>query len=172
MMTIRKLTNVVLTEQEAFLAYDSYGNPAEYSNPGGVVIREYDGSVYTFADRLARTLRNLIGNAKAFNASSQHVGKLIKSSLGKGFPMIGLVSWSGGGGHFVLIDGGKAWSNGTYYMSVCDPWDGELRLVALPSSGPVTYTPDYPALIKNQGSVAGGASNGTFNGWVVKLYPD
>jgi hypothetical protein len=80
--------------------------------------------------------------------------------------MIGLVSWRGGGGHFVMIDGGGSW-NGQYYVSACDPWDGAVRLIPLAQSGPINYAPDYPDTIKVQGQMGGGKSNGFFNGWFV-----
>ena len=167
MMMIRKRTNMAVSEQDAFLAYDSYGNPTEYSNPAGLTIKEYHGTIYTSADRLARTIRTLIGNAKSFDASTNHVGQLIRASLRKGEPLIGLVSWRGGGGHFVMLDAGGSW-NGVYYAAACDPWDGAVRLVAIGDTGPVNYRPDYPETIKNQGAQGANVGNGYFNGWVVR----
>jgi hypothetical protein len=165
MMMIRKRTKMIINEQDAFLAYDSYGNDALYSNPDGVVIREYHGDQYTSANRLARTIRTLIGNAKHRNVGVNDVGRLIKLTVQTN-PMIGLVSWNGGGGHFVMLDNGGTW-NGQFYVSACDPWDGEVRLVPIPDSGLFRYAPDYPETIKVQGNMAGGQSSGYFNGWVV-----
>ena len=166
MMMIRKRTNVVISENDAFLAYDSYGNPDNYSNPEGEVIREYDGQVYTEAERLARTIRTLIGKATVHNVNVNNVGKLIKSSLRNG-PLIGLVSWRGGGGHFVVIDYGGI-KKGRFYATVCDPWDGNVRLVPIGATGPVDYLPDYPATKKlHHKKSSGGLQTGYFNGWVV-----
>ena len=165
MMMIRKRTNMVIKEKDAFLAYDSYGNPTEYSNPRGVVIREYFGDEYTSADRLARTIRTLVGNARHDCTDVNSVGTLIKSGLKNG-PVIGLVSWRGGGGHFVMLDAGGV-RKGQFYAAACDPWDGAMRLVPIGDSGPVNYMPDYPDTIKVQGRNTGGKATGFFNGWIV-----
>jgi hypothetical protein len=166
MMMIRKRTNMVIDEKDAFLAYDSYGNDAEYDNPDGEVIREYDGSVYTNADRLARTIRTLIGNAKDHWTDVNKVGKRIKAALRNG-PLIGLVTWRPGGGHFVMIDAGGKNAKGQFLASVCDPWDGAMRLIPIADSGPIDYMPKYPATRKAQGKRPGGAQSGYFNGWLV-----
>lgn len=54
-------------------------------------------------------------------------------------PIIVLVSWSGGGGHWVLIDTVRTF-NGKKYATVCDPWDSNVHVTRLRSSRDFAYT--------------------------------
>ena len=47
----------------------------------------------------------------------------------KDAPVIVVVNYPGGGEHAMVIDETHAW-NGGVYLCVCDPWDGELRLLS------------------------------------------
>ena len=89
-------------------------------------------------------------------------------------PVIGLVNWSGGGGHFVLIDK-ITMMDKHLKMCVCDPWDGCVHVIGAPLGGAMPYRPTYGFSEKTSlvggvatGFTAGGNhSIGDFNGWLV-----
>jgi hypothetical protein len=54
-------------------------------------------------------------------------------------PMIAGIDWSGGGGHWVLIDTVREF-NGQKYATVCDPWDANVHIVPLNVGTPFNYT--------------------------------
>jgi hypothetical protein len=54
-------------------------------------------------------------------------------------PIIALVNWSGGGGHWVLIDSVREFF-GQKYATVCDPWDANVHVVPMKLNASFNYT--------------------------------
>jgi len=88
-----------------------------------------------------------------------------------GAPVIVVVDYLGGGEHAMVIDETHSWSGGQY-LCVCDPWDGELRLLwGKPSQAQPAYdAKQKPVSITFWGDrrSSSQASAGTFNPWIVK----
>jgi hypothetical protein len=80
------------------------------------------------------------------------------------------VTWDGGGGHAVVVDETHGFL-GTTYLCICDPWDGELRLVGCKPGGAVPYDGGSKPISLTFGGArheyAAGA-NGRFNGWITR----
>lgn len=78
------------------------------------------------------------------------------------------VSWAGGGGHAIVCDEVHTLFGPT--LCLCDPWDGELRLVSGTVGNAVTYDAAYQplsfTLFGERRSYAGGT--GTLNGWITR----
>ncbi len=88
-----------------------------------------------------------------------------------GAPVIVVVGYPGGGEHAMVIDETHSWSGGQY-LCVCDPWDGELRLVW---GQPGQTAPQYDATQQPVSVTFWGdrrsstsAALGAFNPWIVK----
>jgi hypothetical protein len=56
-------------------------------------------------------------------------------------PMIVGIDWTGGGGHWVLVDTVRTWM-GKKYATVCDPWDANVHVVRLKEAKTFAYTAD------------------------------
>jgi hypothetical protein len=79
------------------------------------------------------------------------------------------VSWSGGGGHAVVCD--EVHTAFGPMLCICDPWDGELRLVSATVGSPVTYNANYQPLSFSLGGTrrAYAPGNiGVFNGGITR----
>ena len=88
-------------------AYNLYGNDNRQVASGASPHRVTNGFEYTFANNLASAMSKFISKSKAQNVGENNVGTKIRSSLlgsGAAKPVIALVNWKDGGGHFVLID--------------------------------------------------------------------
>ncbi|MFL5341802.1 MAG: hypothetical protein ACJ8F7_16780 [Gemmataceae bacterium] len=88
-----------------------------------------------------------------------------------GAPVIVVVDYAGGAQHAMVIDETHSW-NGGQYLCVCDPWDGELRLIW---GRPGQAAPPYDACVQPMSITFWGerrssanAAAGTFNPWIVK----
>jgi hypothetical protein len=88
-----------------------------------------------------------------------------------GAPVIVVVGYAGGAEHAMVIDETHSWSGG-HYLCVCDPWDGELRLVwgAAGAAAPVYDASVQPISFTLWGDRRSSerAQPGTFNRWIVK----
>lgn len=88
-----------------------------------------------------------------------------------GAPVIVVVNYAGGAEHAMVIDETHAWNNG-HYLCVCDPWDGELRLVwgQAGAAAPAYDASVSPISVTFWGSrrSSAGSAVGTFNPWIVK----
>jgi hypothetical protein len=89
----------------------------------------------------------------------------------KDAPVIVVVDYAGGGSHALVVDEVHAWDGG-HYLCICDPWDGELRLLWAKSDAP---PPAYDASVKpvsftmfGDRRSSAGAGLGTFNPWIVR----
>lgn len=54
-------------------------------------------------------------------------------------PMILGIDWSGGGGHWVLVDTVREFM-GKRYATVCDPWDANVHMVPISKDNTFEYT--------------------------------
>lgn len=139
----------------------------------------YDGSSYTFTNVLEKTLNSLnCGRWKAEQIAPGAVSQRLidvcgeVSTLGPTIlssPVIVLVGWGGGGAHFVVVDSVRNMF-GSKYATVCDPADGELRIVAIEPGQDFAYEnttaiswnlegdPAYPYKVP---------TSGTGGGWVI-----
>jgi hypothetical protein len=66
--------------------------------------------------------------------------------------------WNGGGGHALVVDETHSFL-GSNYMCVCDPYDGELRIVPCTPGSTVKYDGNYSPI-----------SSGNFFGGNVRAY--
>jgi hypothetical protein len=142
-----------------------------YSSVTGSV---YDGSSYTFADKLAVVLNKLnIGTWEAL-ALQRDMFANIQAATEDGYPIIALCHWDNGGGHFCCIDETHTFLGNT--ISVCDPWDGEQRIVdASAGVGQSAIRYDPSGFVWSTGAAFGGnrhnydkSAKGYFDGWIVR----
>jgi len=91
-----------------------------------------------------------------------------------GTPVICNVHWDAGNDHAVCVDETHSLF-GTTYLCVCDPWDGELRLLSGTAGSAVKYDGSYNPI--STGTFFGGdahtytptANNkGKLDGWIVR----
>jgi hypothetical protein len=136
---------------------------AEYTRVTG---SPYDGSAYSDCTHFPAVLKNLgLGNWETHWAGQTGFAKAAKDATAAGAPVIGLIAWSGGGAHFVVIDEfhGK-------YACVNDPWDGQVHVTPMTDGSAVTYNAD-PVIGWSIGGKKGTypvGQTGTFNGWIVR----
>jgi len=136
---VNKLTpgaSALHKEQEVYKVY------------GDIIGSSYDGSVYTYASKLAQTLNKLnCGQWKHENVGADKVCDTLMSKVGVSgafgaivnvTPAIVLVRWAGGGGHFVVVDTVRSFA-GSKYATVCDPWDAQLRVTKITSGQVFDY---------------------------------
>jgi hypothetical protein len=156
--------------------YKVYGQQA-----GGT----YDGSSYTYANYLADTLNQLnCGGWKAENVGPSNVSRAIVDTLGvdvlgagpvfnglkRGRPIIILTNWTGGGGHFVVVDIVNNFV-GDNFASVCDPWDGDVHVQPFKPNAVFQYIGRNQPTSWDTGGMKHKYSTdnvGAMNGWVVR----
>lgn len=189
MMTVFKVNKLVPGAQAVHKEeeiYRVYGN---------VVGSTYDGSTYTFADKLATVLNRLnVGSWAASYIGPAAVGQAIVDSVGIDYPgqsllagvnapaayianqlkpikpIILLVGWNAGGAHFVVVDVVNRTPFGMY-ASVCDPWDGNVHITEFTTTAPFNYTGAPVPLSWDLGGRRhdySPTSTGSPNGWVVQ----
>ena len=145
----------------------------------GVSNTNYDGSAYTYANFLGDTLNKLnCGRWKAEAITPTAVPKLLMDTCGvtSGWgptidvsPVIVLVSWSGSGAHFVVVDTVRSFLGSTY-ATVCDPADGEMRVVEIKAGQSFAYRNSSVISLNIEGTPAHGytgPNSGSGNGWVI-----
>src|SRR6185503_10475274 len=69
-----------------------------------------------------------LGTWEAFDTGGTGFVQAVVNATAAGAPVIVVVNYPGGAEHAMVIDETHAWSGG-HYLCVCDPWDGELRLL-------------------------------------------
>lgn len=146
------------------------GEPEIYRIYGGVVGSTYDGSSYTDCTKHPDVLRKLsLGEWEAAWVGPNGMFDAIKAALAGGYPCIVRCGWNAGGGHFMVVD--EVNTEGRTTISVCDPWDGELRIVDAASNATINYDPaantNYSFSVGERHEYAA-ASPGTLSGWIVR----
>jgi len=143
--------------------------PEIYKIYSAVTGSVYDGSTYSNMSFYPEVLRRIGLNDWEFAVlTPSQVFDAVKASTDAGNPVIAAVSWNGGGGHGVVID--QVHSGG--YVCVCDPWDGELRLIRGSSGNVINY--DSTGSVWSfslGGNRHTGGNTGSFNGWLVRKKP-
>jgi hypothetical protein len=115
-------------------------------------------------------LRDLgLGNWERVNVGPNGVAQAaIDACAGGKCCMLG-VSWPDGSGHAVVCDEVHTVFGPT--LCICDPWDGELRLVDATIGSPVTYNASYSPLSFSLGGerrAYSPGSVGVFNGGITR----
>ena len=138
---------------------------AEYTKVTG---SPYDGSEYSDADNFPAVLKNLgLGEWEVYDMPANSFAATAKAATDRGSPIIARVEWSGNlGAHFVVIDEFHAG-----YACVCDPWDGELHVVSMPTNQRVNYNASDRIFSFSLGGTRHNypaSSTGVFSEWIVR----
>lgn len=164
-MNKMKLTKTALyREKTLYKKFDKANNNAAGS---------YDGTVPTDEDEVIRLLNTLhCGVWEAVNVGLAGITDALIDGLGRDFvglgpintlkrgsPMIIGVDWVGGGGHWVVADTlnsvvGKMW------VSICDPWDGDVHVVPVKKAAAFEYKPKNQSFDMQKEKTDGGAAGG------------
>ncbi|WP_376094251.1 hypothetical protein ACE7GA_00770 [Roseomonas sp. CCTCC AB2023176] len=142
--------------------------PEIYQIYGKVVGSIYDGSTYTNCTKHPPVLQQLgLGEWEAVWVGPGGMYDAIKATVEKGYPCIVRCGWNSGGGHFMVVDGVN--TEGTTTISVCDPWDGELRIVRAASGQTINYDPASEfSFSVGERHEYDAPSPGTLSGWIVR----
>ena len=123
------INNAVKEEPEIYKIYSDVTGSA------------YDGSTYSIAGKFPEVLRRLgLGTWERVFVPEADVYTTIKASVDKGAPVIARIAWNSGGAHFVVVDEVHTTATGGK-LCVCDPWDGELRLIDGAAGAVTNYDP-------------------------------
>jgi hypothetical protein len=111
-----------------------------------------------------------LGRWEAVNVGAAGFAQAAIDATAKGAPVFGFIDWDGGNSHAVVIDETHGFF-GTTYLCVCDPWDGELRLIKANSGGATRYDGNYKPISLTFGGdrrqyPAG--NQGQFSGWITR----
>jgi hypothetical protein len=115
-----------------------------------------------------------LGNWECLTVGEAGVTQAVIDATDAGSPVILNLHWDGGGDHFVCVDETHEFF-GTRYLCVCDPWDGELRLVKGTAGSTVKYDGGNKPI--STGTLFGGDAHdysptvnnkGKFDGWIVR----
>ncbi len=144
------------------VVYDIYAKQAGLAS--------YDGTAYSDCAFFPKVLAELgLGQWEAFWAGQAGVAQAAIDAVKKGAPVIILISWGGGGAHFVCIDDIFE-VLGTTYAAVCDPGDGELHIVTLKPGANFDYVAGDAPISASVGEhyTYPAGQTGTANGWIVR----
>jgi hypothetical protein len=122
----------VASEDEVIAAYDEVeGGHHDFDHTGA------DPTLYP------AVLRKLgLGEWERVDVGEAGITQAVIDATDDGSAVMVGVSWDGGGGHAVVIDETHSFF-GTRYLCVCDPWDGELRLITAAPGSTVVYDGNY-----------------------------
>ncbi len=113
-----------------------------------------------------------LGHWETANVGADGLAQAAVDATADGVPLIAVVQWNGSTeSHAVVIDETHAQDN-AHYLCVCDPWDGELRLVLAQRGTTVNYDADHEpfsfTLFGERHEYTGGNNNGYFDGRIVR----
>lgn len=112
-----------------------------------------------------------LGNWVGVNTQGTGFVQAVADATSDGAPVIVVVGYPGGGEHAMVIDETHSW-NGGQYLCVCDPWDGELRLLwGQSGQAPPQYDANQQPISITFGGdrrSSRGSAIGTFNPWIVR----
>ena len=116
-------------------------------------------------------LRDLgLGNWETVNVGQAGLAQAAIDACAGGKCCMLSVTWNGGGGHAVVCD--EVHTVFGTKLCICDPWDGELRLVSATPGSAVTYNASYRplsfTLSGTRGEYGPAGDVGTFNGWITR----
>ena len=143
-----------------------------YAAYGKATGKKYDGSADTFATQLPKVLNNLgIGVWTAECYADRDLADTIIGSVGGAdpAPVILLVHWLNGGGHFVVCDT-VVRAGAQTFMDICDPWDTAVRTVQITSGTPIAYDVNRATdlIDLGQSHKDHNASAGDMDGWIIR----
>lgn len=167
---VNKLTpgqNSIYKEQEVYKTYSAVSGT------------KYDGNAPSHVAQLANTLdeltpgtwqANWVGSAGVASVLADHCGYAGVGPTVRSSPVIVLVGWKGGGGHFVVVDSLR-YVGGITYATICDPWDGQLRVMPIEPGSNFNYrtvdTLHWDLEGQAEHQYTSSNDNGIGNGWVV-----
>lgn len=146
-----------------------------YSEVSGA---DYDGSGYSDAQLLDDALNRLnCGSWTCEYVGPDKVAQLLidkcSTSLGPTLdckPVILLLGWNANSRHFVVVDTVRNVA-GAHFATVCDPYDGQLRVTAIAPGIGFGYETAQTAHLNFEGRPEhsyGSVKSGVANGWVVR----
>ena len=116
-----------------------------------------------------------LGEWECADVGKAGLAQAVIDATADGSPVIVACMWDRGGGHALCIDETHSFF-GTTYLCVCDPWDGELRLINGAPGSTVKYDRNYSPI--STGTFFGGSArsytvrtnnSGDFDGRIVRL---
>ena len=122
----------VASEQEEIDLYDNAS--------GSVTDFDQDGSDPDFYPQVLADLG--LGDWESVDVGEAGLAQAVIDATDDGSPVIVACMWNGGGGHALCIDETHSFFS-TRYLCVCDPWDGELRLITCRPGSTVQYDGNY-----------------------------
>jgi hypothetical protein len=124
---------------------------------------------------LPQVLQDLgLGQWECVDVGETALAQAIIDATAGGTPVIIACVWDGGGGHALVVDETHSFF-GSKYLCVCDPWDGELRIVSCTPGSTVRYDGSYSPI--SSGTFFGGDAHeynpsknnkGKFDGRIIR----
>jgi hypothetical protein len=94
-----------------------------------------------------------LGQWECVEVGEAALAQAVIDATDAGAPVYVSCAWDTGGGHALVVDETHSFL-GTTYLCVCDPWDGELRVVSCTPGSTVKYDGSYSPI--SSGAVFGG----------------
>jgi hypothetical protein len=155
------LNDAVRSEEEVRQVYQTVSGQNVDLNVQGAAWNQYTA--------VLSALR--LGTWVAVDTSGTGFVQAVVDATGDGAPVIVVVNYPGGAEHAMVVDETHAW-NGGHYLCVCDPWDGELRLLwgQAGQAAPQYDASQQPISLTFWGDRRSSANSalGTFNSWIVR----
>jgi hypothetical protein len=130
----------------------------------------YDGSTYSDGMKFPAVLKKLnLGEWECVNVGQTGMFDAIRAATSAGAPVIVHCAWNGGGAHFMVVDETHTAVGSS--ICVCDPWDGELRLVGAQPGKAINYDPNafvWSVSFGGNRHKYGSPSPGALSGWIVR----
>ena len=112
-----------------------------------------------------------LGQWECVNVGEGGVVQACIDSNNAGAPVIVNNHWDAGGDHAMVVDDTYSFFGSTY-LCICDPWDGELRIVSASPGSTVRYDgSDKPVSVTFGGTrreYPAGNNKGKLDGWIVR----
>lgn len=112
-----------------------------------------------------------LGQWETVNVGEAGLAQAVIDATADGTPVLIACVWDAGGGHALVIDEVHTFLGSTYFC-VCDPWDGELRVLSVTPGQTVRYDgSDKPISITFGGDrreYPAGNNKGKFDGRIVR----
>lgn len=116
--TMASLNDAIRSEEEVRQVYQRVSGDNVNLNAEGADWSQYPAVLAALG----------LGNWVGVDTGGTGFVQAVADATNAGSPVIVVVSYPGGGEHAMVIDETHSW-NGGQYLCVCDPWDGELRLL-------------------------------------------
>lgn len=151
----------VKSEQEVYKIIEGISGSANDFDKGGVSMGLYPQALAKLG----------LGQWECVNVGEGSVVQAAKASNKAGAPIIVNNHWDAGGDHAMVIDDTYDFFGSTY-LCICDPWDGELRVVSSSAGSTVRYDGSVKPISATFGGTrreyAPGNNKGKLDGWIVR----